>query len=301
MKNLIPTLGVIVGRFQVAELHRGHRYLIEQVLGKHASVLIVLGTTGGQPTRRNPLDAETRTRMIQARYPTIQVRTLEDHPSNEAWSQALDALITEVGKGRKATLYGSRDSFFGGYSGCFPMHTIAPIHPTNGTDARKRAATKPRVSRAFRQGAIYAAYARLPISYQTVDMVIVRRETGHVLLGRKTGEEKLRFPGGFVDAADLTLEAAARREIYEETGGLEVGPPTYAGSLRIQDHRYHQSGDAILTSVFILPYLFGAPRASDDLAHLEWVRFEDVEARIAVFHLPIWHLTQPQLTATKEK
>lgn len=48
MKHETPTAdcGVIVGRFQVAELHEGHRALIEGVMGRHKKVIILLGREG---------------------------------------------------------------------------------------------------------------------------------------------------------------------------------------------------------------------------------------------------------------
>ena len=58
------SLGVIVGRFQVPELHEGHHKLIAHVLSQHPQILILLGVTPVLGSKRNPLDYITRERMI---------------------------------------------------------------------------------------------------------------------------------------------------------------------------------------------------------------------------------------------
>jgi len=61
--------GVIVGRFQVNNLHAGHLELLRQVADKHDRVIVFIGVARTMPTRRNALDFETRKKMIQAEYP----------------------------------------------------------------------------------------------------------------------------------------------------------------------------------------------------------------------------------------
>ena len=62
-----PNFGVLVGRFQVHEMHDVHMELIRIVRGKHPRVIIFLGCNKCGPTRHDPLDFETRKRMIQAK------------------------------------------------------------------------------------------------------------------------------------------------------------------------------------------------------------------------------------------
>jgi bifunctional NMN adenylyltransferase/nudix hydrolase len=57
-------VGVIVGRFQVPELHDAHKDLIETVCDKHDKVIIFLGLSPLMVTRENPLDFESRKQMI---------------------------------------------------------------------------------------------------------------------------------------------------------------------------------------------------------------------------------------------
>lgn len=40
-----PSLGVVVVRVQVPELHEGHRYLLDAVTAIHDCVLVVVGET----------------------------------------------------------------------------------------------------------------------------------------------------------------------------------------------------------------------------------------------------------------
>jgi len=68
MQIKLPTadVGVIIGRFQVAELHDGHHMIISSVLERHKKVLIFLGSTPDVlVTKQNPLDFLTRQQMIQ--------------------------------------------------------------------------------------------------------------------------------------------------------------------------------------------------------------------------------------------
>lgn len=49
----LEEVGVVVGRFQVPDIHEGHHSLLEYVLSKHNKVCLVLGVA---PTRSTPLN-----------------------------------------------------------------------------------------------------------------------------------------------------------------------------------------------------------------------------------------------------
>jgi bifunctional NMN adenylyltransferase/nudix hydrolase len=106
--------------------------------------------------------------------------------------------------------------------------------------------------------------------YPTVDIALFRNKGTELLLGKKQGAKGWRLPGGFCDPTDESFEAAAKRELMEECGNLEITPMQYAGSCRINDWRYRQEEDKIITTLFRTELLFGVPEAHDDLEELKW-------------------------------
>lgn len=279
------TVGVIVGRFQVAKLHKGHRDLIEYVAGRCDQVLIVLGVCQSLPNARNPIPYSLRKAMISKLYPSVQFAEIRDNPSDSAWSQNLDQIVSDLFPEDKATMYGSRDSFLEYYDGVFPKEYFAPINDENGTKVRRQIAKTPQVSSAFLDGIIYVQATRQPMVYPTVDVAIVDFDRKRILLGAKSKDDReLRFVGGFVDSSDESYEAAARREAYEETSGLEMSNYRYLGSYKIDDWRYRGSEDEIMTSFFVADYIFGAPRPGDDIEMLEWVNYDELLARLVPEH-----------------
>lgn len=289
-------VGVIVGRFQVDELHAGHRFLIETVFARHREVLIGIGVSGGLATRRDPLDFETRRRLIAEAYPQATVLPVYDRPSNEMWSRELDRLVVETFPGMPAVCYGSRDSFLSAYEGRFPKEYVKEVPGLSGTGARKKIGREAVHTKDFRAGVIHAAHHRLPVSYQAVDIAVVSFDRGDILLGRKKQDgDKLRFIGGFVDPADESLEHAARREAYEEAPNIEIADLRYLGSRRINDVRYRGSEDGVMSALFVSAYVFGHARAGDDLDALEWVPLRNARAKLIAEHHELWDLLEKHL------
>ncbi len=93
----------------------------------------------------------------------------------------------------------------------------------------------------------------------TVD-VIIRTDQGIVLVNRKFPPLGWAIPGGFVDVGE-TVEAAAIREAYEETG-LKVQNLTLLGvySEPKRDPRFHT------VSVVYTATAIGVPVGGDDAA-----------------------------------
>jgi len=267
-------IGVLIGRFQVPELHPAHKELVDKVAGWHKKVLVVLGCTPSLGTRRNPLDFQARKMMVNAHYPDVPVIPLMDQPDDVEWSRELDRRIREVFPVGTVTLYGGRDSFIPYYHGQFPCQEIEPTAymAVSGTVERKNASLEIRGSQDWRAGVVYAAFNRYPQAFPTVDVAVVRPAAGSgfdILLARKPGQKGYRLIGGFVDPSDSSLEAAARREVMEEAH-IEIGPPEYVGSFRVDDWRYRNEVDQIITSVFVAPYTFGAIQPDDDIEELRW-------------------------------
>ncbi len=111
-------VGVIVGRFQVAELHEGHKQLIQSVRNEHNKVIIFLGLSVCVGTKNNPLDYEARKQMILQTFPEIIVGYIQDMRNDEVWSTTLDREINKLkSPAENVTLYGGRDAFIKHYSG----------------------------------------------------------------------------------------------------------------------------------------------------------------------------------------
>jgi bifunctional NMN adenylyltransferase/nudix hydrolase len=280
--------GVIIARFQVTDLHVGHRYLLDYVQARHqpGELVVLLGVTGGQPTDTNFLDFETRKQMLLKEYPQAHVLSVNDSPSDTRWSAAVDRTITAAGF-TDAVLYGSRESFAPHYVGNFQVHEVVQLDtPVSGTALRAKR-VKARRSRAFRQGMLYQEQRRFPTSYQAVDVAVLRTQGNqrHVLLGKKDlAVDELYFIGGFVDPTDTSLEHAARREGSEEAPGIEMADLHYVCSHRQNDARYRGARDQLMTVLFTAQYIFGHTKAGDDMASLEWVLESDVLTRIAPVH-----------------
>lgn len=289
-------VGVIIGRFQVSRLTDGHRDLINSVLARHPKVVIFLGSTPGLTgTRRDPLDFMSRMRMIHAEFSNIMVLGIKDEPTNEGWSKTLDSRIKEHFEVESICLYGSRDSFAPAYSGQFPVISLQESRHVSGTAARAAVSNMVLDDPGFRDGVIYSSFSRRSTSFQTVDIAVIQKaqdDKGDLLiLGRKTKDPKgeWRFPGGFIDPLDESLERAAMRELGEEMPGLATSQPKYVGSFRVDDWRYRNQSDKILTALFVVELQFGNLDAGDDLDKLGAAHLSNMkEKHFVAAHRPLF-------------
>lgn len=267
-------VGVIVGRFQVHDLHPGHTELLDYVFERHNKVIIVLGVSAVPGTRNNPLDVEARSYLIKGRYPKAIIGHIKDCRCDEEWSNKLDTLISELkGPSQSILLYGSRDSFLPYYSGTYETQELVSDGAFwSGTEIRNKIKNEIDPTISFRAGAIWETYQQYPKVYPTVDIAVTRLEQDKVnlLLVRKPSEKQWRLPGGFVDTRDKNLEAAARREMIEECGAIETGPMKYIGSMLVDDWRYRSEIDKIMTNLFHTELKFGAVKAGDDVCEYCW-------------------------------
>lgn len=286
----VKEIGVIVGRFQVPELHAGHIELIQKVLDNHKRVVIFLGISPVLVTKKNPLDFITRKEMILKVFANVTIVALPDMPNDDDWSKELDKRLREVCPMGTPLLYGGRDSFIKYYGGHFETTELDGIGDFSGTEIRKEVSQAIKASPDFRAGVIFAAYNQYPKVFPTVDVAIMKGD--EVLLGRKPHQTLFRFIGGFVDPTDDSFEKAAQREAQEETG-VEVGNLQYIGTARIDDWRYRNEVDKIITTLFTADYVLGNATAQDDIAELRWFKMKDLkEGDFVKEHQVLWGLLE---------
>jgi bifunctional NMN adenylyltransferase/nudix hydrolase len=267
-------IGVIIARFQTPYLHPGHVALIESVLSKHKRCVIVLGISPALGSKKNPLDFHTREKMIKKSFPDVIVLPLADHPLDTAWSANLDMLLTNTFPHASFTLYGGRKSFIEYYSGRNAVHELPSNGDFSATELREAIQDQVVESIEFRSGIIYAYANTYEKVYPTVDIAVFRKDRSEILLGKKQNDGKWRLIGGFADPSDKSFESAAMRELQEECGPIEVSSMQYEGSFQVDDWRYRNERDKIITTLFSTDHISGEPSAQDDIAEVRWFALE---------------------------
>lgn len=282
-------IGVVIGRFQVHELHDGHKFLINYVMGLHERVILFLGVSSVKMSVINPLDFETRKLMLEEIFgkQRLTILPLHDVPRrDDLWSFKIDRMIEAHSGGKEAILYGSRGSFIPHYQGKFQTQEIPAMDAgISGTETRKQIAKVPLASKDFRAGVIYACFSKYPIVYSTIDVAIMDSNRTKVILGRKPNDPigKYRFIGGFVDKEDLSEKVTIRRESYEETKS-EVEPGEFIGSIAVrEDPRYKNEPDqSIMTHFYLGTYVYGRIEGADDIEEVKWFDIKEVNSDIFV-------------------
>ena len=290
--------GIIIGRFQVVELNKIHKKLIGKVLRRHKKVVIFLGTNPA-PSDINPIDLLFRLDLLEETYKDkIQLYEMPDLPDDRIWSQELDRRILELRPEGTVTIYGTREGFTERYSGRYTTD-ILEVEETEMPDLLDIHADWD--VRSFRAGILFATMRRFPTVYPTVDIAVLKDEMSQVLLARKENETKYRFPGGFSDPTDESFEIAAIRELVEECGEIDVDNLIYLGSSQIEDWRYRNSTDTIITHLYVCTFVDGEPEANDDIAEVKW--FDIAKVREDMFvpeHRALWLLLVEFLTDIRD-
>lgn len=274
-------VGVIIARFQVAKLHEGHTQLLDTIFERHDKVLIFLGLSPAKSTVNNPLDYESRKNLIIDSYPDAIVMYVKDQHNDGIWSTLLDERIDDlVSPNQSVVLYGSRDSFLPHYKGRYNTRELEQKVFVSGTDERKKISNKVKSSEDFRKGVIWTVSNQYPKTLPTVDVAIFDSNYEKLLLARKPKETKYRFVGGFVVPGD-NLEKTVRKEVSEETH-LEVNGIQYIGSSFIDDWRYRNEKDKIMTSFFSAVITYGRPVPDDDIEEVRFFHVVEKDGRKVV-------------------
>jgi bifunctional NMN adenylyltransferase/nudix hydrolase len=265
------TLGVVVGRFQLPELHDGHKFLIDYVAGRNSRVLVVCGNNDVRPHTANPYPPAIQEHVVRHSYPDVSVSHIPDSKvSPAAWSQQLDSIVREAAGGMDVTLYGSRDSFLPLYSGEYETEEVVTEGVYSATSIRAELGNQILDDPIFRMGWLAAISQQYAVTDPTVDVCIVDDTFSNVLFGRRGEGAPLRFIGGFTDPTDESYEVAVKRERSEEVLKIKTGEPIYIGSHRVNDSRYKHTKYGIMTAFFAMKYISGEPVGGDDMPIVEW-------------------------------
>lgn len=291
------SVGVIIGRFQVADLHDGHSALINQVLEKHDQVVVFIGVRPGPRSKRNPLTYAERAEMIRETYFTVHTLPLTDCRDDVSWSKQIDRALQLMYPEAPCKLYGGRDSFIPHYVGRHEVIQLQEGDETaeSGTVQRAAIAEQVCVNSDWRRGIIRAVHANYPRVQVTCDVAALRNYGNgvgwSVLLGKKPGEVEWRFPGGFFDEKkDSSLEDTATRELHEETGIISEARPMHICSAVIHDWRCVDLEDVnCLTHLYAIPYSHGPVQAGDDLAEVKWCSLSALRSnQLVPEHRGLW-------------
>lgn len=272
-------IGVVIGRFQIDQPHAGHRHVLNTAREENDILMILIGVSVFN-TKENPLDYQTRKMMLEEYYGQAIICPVMDHASDKHWSENVDSIIrSHFPHERNITLYCSRNGFSDGYYGRHNVSVLDPIEDGISASNRRKEIKNQILwnshrNHFFREGMIYHSQIEFDRINPTVDIAMVKDDDKVLMMKRNYEGACWRLPGGFVDIKrDPTLELAARREFFEETGLSCETDPKYVCSEMIADYRNTPSS-RIITTLFYVPYSHGRPECKDlleDLKVLEWV------------------------------
>jgi ADP-ribose pyrophosphatase YjhB (NUDIX family) len=279
-------VGVTIGRFQTYALTDAHRLLITKALD-HPQTLVLIGNNPISGTKRNPLPASVVAAMIReyAGQGRLNIEALPDFPTDERWSQEVDARIAALFPLQSARIYTGPDGIKKQYSGRHVVENIESVPGARASSLRTGLlTTKQTFSEGFRRGMIYQTQRLLSRPRLAVDIAMTGNVPGvgpAVALIKKNSEPLYRFPGGLVDVTDSSLEAAANRELREELGGegMEFTKPEYVVSAAISDWRLKYPAEGAQSALFWSRHLHGPIKAGDDAHAAAWFALDEASLR----------------------
>ncbi|MFA0960976.1 NUDIX hydrolase [Roseivirga sp. BDSF3-8] len=285
-------IGVWVANVQILRLTGDQEDFYKLTRHRHEEVWVVLSDSPVKGSVRDPFSIAVRSAMIREVFPEATVLSLKESPKAEDWSTRLESLLTERDAAGDFTLYGTTDTLTGRYTGSWKTEELNPELDSDNAEAAEGFSPELIQGEAFRKGIIYAYQQLYPQVYATVDIAVHRNEGSEWLIASKAYTQEWRLPGGFSDPEDAHFEEAAARELKEETG-VECGALSYQMSMRVDDWRYRNERDKIITLLYTTPYVSGEASANDDIENLRWVSGEKLkellqEDMIAAEHIPLF-------------
>ena len=295
-------LGVLIGRFQVPQMHEGHRFIVRQMMEQCDQVLVLFGSANRTRSVKNPFTYRERREEALKLFPNIWTAPLNDYLYNDSqWMadvaatiedarvEACDQFETAV----EVVLYGHHKDG-NDYLKWFPQFEYVNINSDidiSGTEVRNSYAHL--LPENVQADMKYFAKERQTFkSYPYPDSLniccgdAVVECLGHILLIKRKftpGAGNWALPGGHKNTDETFLQCALR-ELKEETN-IRVPEPVLLGSIkstRLFDSPKRSSGIPKLTlavHLVVKPNPDGSlPRAngSDDAAETSWVPIADV-------------------------
>jgi bifunctional NMN adenylyltransferase/nudix hydrolase len=274
----MKSIGVIIGRFQVVDETPELARFFDQIKHQHDETYVIIGVTKIKGSKKNPFSVEIRKTLLKKFFSEGRIVPLDDHPQDETWSAQLDSLVRSWSDGGHVMLYGSEDGFVSRYSGKYPAKCVGnSFRPKGDVEALAKHHAG---STEFRKGVFFGISDSFPKVFPTVDIALFRNHRTEILLGYKSIDQKWRLIGGFSDPSDESFEAAAIRELEEETGVKQSSPLTYEGSFRIDDWRYRHEDDKIISTLFSTEWTSGDAAGGDDIAEVKWFSLKDLRTML---------------------
>ena len=294
-------LGVLIGRFQVPEMHEGHRFLVREMLEQCDQVLVLFGSSNRPRSVKNPFTYQERATAAQRLFPSIWTAPLNDYLYNDSqWMADVAATIKDAevefsfkfGEQPEVVLYGHHKDG-NDYLKWFPQYEYVNVNSdvdVSGTEVRNSFSHL--LPKQVQLDMQYFAkeretFSRYPypgcLNICCGDAVV--ECLGHVLLIQRKftpGAGNWALPGGHKNTDETFLQCALR-ELKEETN-IRVPDAVLLGSIkatRLFDNPKRSSGIPKLTqAVYIVlkPNPDGSlPRANggDDAALTRWVPISD--------------------------
>ena len=202
------------------------------------------------------------------------VRQIKDCNDHERWCATLDELIPENGiiyefdnvilSAHEYSKFGKRETRI---LNTGLMKHEAELREKNDSETQ---------TVDFRRGMMHSSSIQYDSVFPTVDCVIFSDDTlSKIYMAKKPDEKKWRFIGGFADPNDTSYSCTARREAKEETG-LDCVCFDWIGSARIDDWRYRNERNKIITNIFAMKVVGGELKAQDDIKEVKLFSIDEL-------------------------